>query len=351
MSAKVFGLNNPEIAVQQLIEACEVHFSNLHTQHFGVDYLIAFDAEFLLDITKELLKYSPIQESFSIGDVFTKDILHVTITTSLNILDSIVKACPGLIEGVFLLARVQYLSADTTTASKTLQKILQEIDPSYVEAHLLMAQINIKNKLYQRALQCLEICLSHNFKVRENPLYHLLNGIIQKEQALYNEAIKSFSTAMNLNNIDSPSSNLNSNDSIGLVDTVTLYLETISTYVALNQPKEANKLMQIVMEKFSNTSEKGRIIISSVEFYLLQGNINEAIDALRQIHPGQPYYLQSRTKMADIYLTRCKDRLGFAHCFKEIVENDPRSESYLMLGDAFMSIQGIYYYYLEFSMG
>lgn len=34
-----------------------------------------------------------------------------------------------------------------------------------------------------------------------------------------------------------------------------------------------------------------------------------------------------------------KDRVLFAQCFKELVENSPGPESYLMLGDAYMSIQ------------
>lgn len=32
----------------------------------------------------------------------------------------------------------------------------------------------------------------------------------------------------------------------------------------------------------------------------------------------------------------------FAQCFKELVDNMPTPESYLMLGDAYMSIQGNY---------
>lgn len=32
--------------------------------------------------------------------------------------------------------------------------------------------------------------------------------------------------------------------------------------------------------------------------------------------------------------------MAFAQCFKELVENCPETESYLMLGDAYMSIQG-----------
>ena len=43
--------------------------------------------------------------------------------------------------------------------------------------------------------------------------------------------------------------------------------------------------------------------------------------------------------MANIYLVNKKDRLSFAQCFKELVHNNPGPDSYIMLGDAYMSIQ------------
>lgn len=43
--------------------------------------------------------------------------------------------------------------------------------------------------------------------------------------------------------------------------------------------------------------------------------------------------------MAYIYLNQKKDRVLFAQCFKELVDISPGPESYLMLGDAYMSIQ------------
>lgn len=254
-----------------------------------------------------------------------------------------------MVEGVYLLARVQYLSGDTTFAARTLQRILQDIDPSYTEAHLLMAQIHIQQQAYQRASQSLEICLSHNFKVRENPFYHLLNGIIQKNQTLYDEAIKSFLTAMNLCGISHSNVSImklspmkgpvKNSTNLGVVDRVTLYLEAISVYTVLNQTAEANKLMAAALEEFSNTPEKGRLIISNADIFLKQGNSKKALDLLGSIQPTQPYYLQAKTKMADIYLKHRKDRLGFTQCFKELVQHKPGGESYLMLGDAFMNIQ------------
>lgn len=52
------------------------------------------------------------------------------------------------------------------------------------------------------------------------------------------------------------------------------------------------------------------------------------------------FHSQAKTKLANVYLHQKKDRITFAQCFRELVDNLPGPESYLMLGDAYMSIQG-----------
>ena len=56
------------------------------------------------------------------------------------ILEPLTKAVPGLIQGIFNLAKVKYISGETDTAKLTLQRILDK-DPSYADAHILMAHV------------------------------------------------------------------------------------------------------------------------------------------------------------------------------------------------------------------
>lgn len=93
------------------------------------------------------------------------------------------------------------------------------------------------------------------------------------------------------------------------------------------------------MKEFERTPEAGRVVIANAELFLGQGNTTRALELLSGIQPGQSYYLQAKTKMANIYLVNKKDRLSFAQCFKELVHNNPGADSYIMLGDAYMSIQ------------
>jgi tetratricopeptide repeat protein 21B len=92
------------------------------------------------------------------------------------------------------------------------------------------------------------------------------------------------------------------------------------------------------MHEFDNTPESGRIIIANADLYLSQGNVSKSLELLASIKSGQTYYLQAKTKMANIYLVNKKDRLSFAQCFKELVHNNPGPDSFLMLGDAYISI-------------
>lgn len=355
LSAKLLT-DQPKEAIASLIEACEIHFRNLKTLAYGAEYLKVFDPDFLLQLCKELLQYCPIQQSISVSSSMSRENLHISLKHSLNILEAIVKAVPGSVDALYHLAKVQFLSGEVASSALSLQKILQEIDPTCSAAHLLIAQIHIQQKSWSRASQSLEICLSHDFHVRDNPLYHLVSGIVQKSQQKYDECLKNFLTAINLCGYNHIVSGGTSNSSLekltkqkseseentlGLADQVTLFLEIINTYTLMNENTEANKLMQAAMNEFSKTPEAGRIIIVNADLFLNQGNIVRALELLSDINPGQSYYVQAKTKMANIYLVHKKDRVSFAQCFKEIVQNSPGADSYLLLGDAYLGIQGL----------
>ena len=53
------------------------------------------------------------------------------------------------------------------------------------------------------------------------------------------------------------------------------------------------------------------------------------------------YYLHSRRKMADIYLVHKNDRRSYTRTYQELAESAQTAESFLVLGEAFMSIQEV----------
>lgn len=291
MSAKM-KTANMDVTIAQLIQVCEIQFKNLKTTPYGPEYLRKFDPDFLLQITHELMQYAPIQSTVGVeAAALAKETIHISLKHSLNILEAICKACPGLVVAVYQLARVQFMCNETSEAAKTLQRILLELDPTFTDAHLLIAQIHIQNCQFERAAQSLDVCLSHNFKVRESPMYHLLTGIINKNQQQPMVAIKSFLSALSISEAGGTTKPTNQ-PSLGISDKVTLLLEMVDTYVQLNQNADAVKVMANAMEEFNHTPEEGRLVLANADMHLQQGKVAAAIELLKQIQAGEPYYIQ-----------------------------------------------------------
>lgn len=344
MSARMHG--NAEQKIAQLVEGCEWHFRNLRTVSFGPDYLRLFNPTFLLDLATDLLQLCPIRSAVKTEMDGSPAFLHASLRQTLNILEMVVKACPGLVLAVNLLAKVQFLCGDVVSALATLQRVLQDVDPTNTDAHLLISQIHIQREQFGRAKQSLEICLGHNFRVRESAMYHLLNGVVQKSLQQYDEALKSFTQARNLSGLSGTMQQLQvqirpegAQLQLGLSDQVTLHLEMAHSYSLINQQAEATTVMEEAMTKFVNTPEEGRLVIANADLLLHQGKVDMALALLGNIQCGEPYYVQAKTKMAKIYVEKKKDRLSFAQCFRELVDNCPGAESHIMLGDAYISIQ------------
>lgn len=64
------------------------------------------------------------------------------------------------------------------------------------------------------------------------------------------------------------------------------------------------------------TGEEIRLNIASADLALMRGDVEHALAMLRSIGPDQPYYLEARDKMANIYLNNLKDKRMFATCYR-----------------------------------
>lgn len=224
----------PDKALTFLDNLFEIHMKSLQLYPFGEHYLLLLDPDFLLDVTKEYLNYAPKQADMSDKAKLVKQPSSV-IVKSLEILKVLTNACPGLLEGLHLLAKVQFLIGDMPSAMKTLQHILKEVDASSADAHLLMAQIYIQQGLHQRAAQSLEMGLSYNFKVRENPLYHYITGLIHKSGDNIDEEIKSLTTALSLVDLNPKDTSYKKKDKefsnkLTIADKASLYMELVKAY-------------------------------------------------------------------------------------------------------------------------
>ncbi|XP_054015603.1 tetratricopeptide repeat protein 21B-like [Hylaeus anthracinus] len=332
MSAKLKS-SDPNKALNCLDSAATIILNNCRYVPYGYDYVKRLNPDLCLEISKQRLIYSITSD----GTNLEKSVSNKE-EPSLYLLEQLTDAYPGLIAAQLLLSKAKMQTGELNRASDILKNLLDNIDSSNAEAHLLMAQILARQGNYQQASQSLEVGLSYNFKIRDNPIYHLIIGMVQRENKDVEGAMKSFQAAMSYAGLLSHG-NVQNAVHISMSDTATLYLELISAYSEMGQFNEATAAVQEAKIKFGNTIEEGRILIGHAELLLETGELDEAIKCLSKVTPDQPYYLQAHTRLAEINLKHKKDRHAFAMCFRELVEHCPDPKTYSMLGDAYMSIQ------------
>ena len=328
-------LDNHQQKLNNLHKSYKEHLSLVGNHPYGATYLRLLNPDFLLEISRECLKLTR-----SPMDIFDNKISSRTDETTdvvMGILRTITTSCPGLQEASFLLAKVLYLKGDVMEATNILQHII-DIDGSYSNAHLLLAHIQIGNKMYERAVQSLETCLSCNFKVRENPLYHYLSGLIEKSLDNAVESVKYFKTALSL--LDLKSKDFDLRCDFTLADKASVYVELIKCYMSLNQIHEGNKLLNDAAIEFKDTSEEAKISILHSEYLLKNKESQVAIEILSRITPNDRYYLAARTKLADVFLKYRKDKRAYLKCYLEMIESNPGPDSFLLLADAYLRISG-----------
>lgn len=222
------------------------------------------------------------------------------------------EACPGSSEALLLLSRAKTQSGDYDGAFVVL-RTLDAVEPSNAQAHLAMAQILAYQGKYQLASQSLEVGLSHNFKIRDEPLYHLIVGMVQREAGDLDSCVKSCQTAMSLAGL---TGSVSRKSDMSTSDRASLYLELITAYSKARRFAEALTLVDEAKMNLAGTAELGRITIGAAGVYLDMGELENAVSSLQSIQPGQPYYVQAHTKLAEINLNHRKDRQAFAKCFR-----------------------------------
>ena len=289
----------------------------------------------------------------SLNPVESGQTLDPSLRKSSGILEQLTKAVPGLLEGLFLLAKVKYLSGDTNEAKNVLRRIIDQ-EATYSDAYILLAQVYTREGNIHSAYESLEHGLSYNFELKTHPIYHLLRARILKKEQKYEEACKLLQSALNLpgvkkrsqttDTIKTPRSRTEINLSsvlISMQDRVSVYLELVEIQLLLNRVHEASILLQEASSEFQGTSEESRVLLTNVDLAIKRGDINQAIETLIQIKSDQVYYVQAREKLAEIYLKHRRDKKLYIKTYKELVDRDPTPQALVVLGDAYMSIMEV----------
>ncbi|XP_061052582.1 tetratricopeptide repeat protein 21A isoform X3 [Eubalaena glacialis] len=314
-------------AAALLKEAAELHFSSMQALPLSAEYFERLDPLFLVCIAKEYLVFCPKQPR-SPGQIVSPLLKQVSV-----ILNPVVKAAPALIDPLYVMAQVKYLSGELENAQSTLQRCL-ELDPTSVDAYLLMSQIYLAQGNFAMCSHCLELGVSYNFQVRDHPLYHFIKARALNKSGDYPEAIKALKMIIKLPILKMEESKKFHGPSVRPSERVSILLELAD---ALRMNGEL--VMQDTINEFSGTPEEIRITIANVDLALSKGNVDLALSILRSITPKQPCYTEAKEKMASIYLQTRKDVHLYIGCYRELCEHLPGPHTSLLLGDAFMNIQ------------
>ncbi|XP_054549191.1 tetratricopeptide repeat protein 21A isoform X2 [Talpa occidentalis] len=314
-----------------LKEAVELHFSSMQGLPLSSEYLEKLDPLFLVCIAREYLFFCPKQPRLP-GQIVSPLLKQVAV-----ILNPVIKAAPALIDPLYVMAQVKYLSGELENAQSTLQRCL-ELDPTFVDAHLLMSQIYLAQGNFTMCSHSLELGVSHNFQVRDHPLYHFIKARALNKSGDYPEAIKTLKMIGKLPTLKTEGKKFRG-PSVQPHERVSILLELADALRMNGELHEATKVMQDAINEFSGTPEEIRITIANVDLALSKGNVDMALSMLRNITPKQPYYTEAKEKMASIYLQTRKDVRLYIGCYRELCEQLPGPHTSLLLGDAFMYIQ------------
>uniref|UniRef100_A0A803SV98 Tetratricopeptide repeat protein 21B n=1 Tax=Anolis carolinensis TaxID=28377 RepID=A0A803SV98_ANOCA len=329
------GKSRQEEVITLLNDVLDIHFSCLRGLPLGVEYFEKLNPDFLIEIIKEYLNFCPAQPA---GPGQPPSPL---LKPCASVLETLVKTVPGLQQAAYFTAKVKYLAGNSEASQSILQHCIEQ-DPSYADAHLLMAQVHLSQNNFKLCSQSLELCLSYNFEVREHPVYHLIKAQAQIKMGEITEAIKTLQMAMNLpgmRNTASSSKSKSKKIEIDGSDRVSIYLELVEAHRLNGEQHEAIKVLQDAINEFSGTPEELRVVIANADLALAQEDVEGALTMLRNITPEQTYYVQAKEKMAQVYLEYRKDKKLYASCYRDLVEKMPSSHTFLLLGDAYMNIQ------------
>jgi len=318
-----------EGSIKRLKEAVDIHSRDCEGRVPSYEFFDRFNPHFLLQIIREYLQHCPTEP------VSATDPPSQVTQMARKPLELLREHVPGNLEGMLLLARVDFIQNDLERAQSSINHAIRT-EPMFAEAHLLAAQIAYHQECFPQAQQALEQAQAE-FEVRELPQYSLLKARLAagQGQAHYEEALRDLQAALARAKQIEEGKRYRP---LNVQDHVAIYLELAQVHLKQRNLAEAEAVINEAKHQFRTTKEEGRVIIAQA-MIVAKKDVDNALGKLRSIPKDSPYFLKAKAQMAHIHLNLRNNKRAFAKCYEELVDACPTTGSYLFLGEAYMSIQ------------
>lgn len=325
-----------DAALNLLNETLTLHITAFKAA-VGYDFFIKLNADFMLEIAKEYLQHTLGTPSASEGSKPGGYLLR-----GIQVLETLTRFVPGLVPAQVLLAKSKIALNEIDVATRILHQCLR-LDPSCSDTYLLLARIYHEKDQPNAALQYLEQGLSHDFTVRNHPLYSLVKAQVLWAAGEVEPAAKVLHAAMDLPGVKTvghaatqPS---NTMVMLSVSDRASIFTLLVTILTKQKQLDEATQTIKHAIAEFAGTSEEVKVLVANSQLAIEKGEVDQAINMLRTMKPDHPQFAMAKAAMADIYMKHRKDKKAYARCYKAIVDHQPTVQNYLILGDALLSIQ------------
>ncbi|XP_057183744.1 tetratricopeptide repeat protein 21B-like [Triplophysa rosa] len=314
--------------VQLLKDATELHFSALQGLSYGVEYLRILDVNFLLHIVQ---MHMELNQNLDPGVPKTQ---AFWLKHSHLILETIIRAAPGISVSCYHMAYVKFLQGDVGGCQRLLDVCLER-ELQTAEVCLLQARLHLHAGDHSAALNSLESAVSINFQIRDQIQFNVMKARALVRSGDLKSAIQCLNITKNTAGVRRPSEGSQS----CVRERVCVYLELTEALRLAGDQHEAAKVLQEAILRFKGTCEETRVTLVSVDLALMRNDVDAAVVILQNILPHESTYIQAREKMAHIYLERRNNKKLYIACYREISEQLPGARSSVLLADAFMNIQ------------
>ncbi|XP_025413026.1 tetratricopeptide repeat protein 21B-like [Sipha flava] len=299
-----YFIKNNESKSNLIKSAIDKQFDSITNLSFGPEYLIKLNPNMIMFFMKYL------------SDSIYKEIA----------LEKLLSICPGLINGWIMLGNIQNIKK----AHQSLERVL-ELDSTNSEAHLMVANLFIKQGNFANASKSLDLGLSYNLSISEWPLYNLLNGLVHKHFGKDNDCIQALENS--LNNLSNKQHALEHND------LSSLFITLSECYCNVEKIDKAIQTVNDAYKYLKDTKYEGEIKLAEAKIAMCKNDLKSALKILNAIKSDQDIFIKAQKMKADIFMKTNQDPFEYAECYKNLVDSFPTVENMVELANAYLKIQ------------